>query len=209
MASSGNNKENAPVALRAELAQVQKALHAATERAVAAEHLCKGLQERATLAESSVRMLRSQLYHLMHGEQGHSKIKPGRDRNASSMASLTPKAPEKLPGRRYLPPGGKLHGLPPSQAAAATAPAAPKFDRLVIRQDETAGPASDSRVTAGGDGELGAVEDAPAGAKPRGKPPMDLRNLESGWDSSAFPVIGIKSRSGLKARPKLAIDPVK
>ena len=40
----------------------------------------------------------------------------------------------------------------------------------------------------------------------RKKPPMDLRTLEEGFDNSAFPSVGIKSRSGLRARPMRAAD---
>ena len=144
-----------------------RALRAAQDRAELAEDLAKGLQEKLSQAELSVRMLRQQLYKETHGTahgHGHGA------RSASASAAVRPK---QLPGRRYAP---------------------TKLPKLATVNDEN-------------DGNGAPLANA---ADDTGGPPMPMRRPKPQWDpvctdvdTPAFPNYGGKSRSGLKAKPKV------
>jgi len=81
----------------------------------------------------------------------------------------------------------------PTRRGAAKLPGK-RYAPSVLPQIER-GAAADSVVPYAGAG----ASPPPVKAK---RPPMDLRTLEEGFDTSAFPNYGGKSRSGLLARPK-------
>jgi hypothetical protein len=177
----GTNAFNAAsnVPMRDATREVSKAVRAAVERANAAEDYARGLAEKLCASESSVKMLRAQLYR-----------------------ATTQAAPSHLqhPAARSLPTNGGL-ALPSSKSAHSLQPG------------RRYAPAKLPKLKCGGHADENELDDSNLPSKGRRSQAELLKSREEGFDtrcfsdSGAFGNYGKKSRSGLKAQPRVTVAP--